>query len=110
MTDEKWQEIIFKIEENFGIEEKGGEEAEKEGGETIEFVVFSGPLGKMKLERVSRPIVIDKKTTYSRRIGGDVKVDYVYSPTEKSHKIKAYKWDENQNDWLEIEAGEGFTI
>jgi len=110
MTDKKWQELISMIEENFGIEERGSKEIEEEGGGLIEFVIFEGPLGKMKVERISRPVVIDKKTTYSRRIGGGVKVDYIFSPTEKTHKLRAYRWDGEQNDWIEIEAGEGFRI
>jgi hypothetical protein len=48
--------------------------------------------------------VIDKKTTYSRRIGSETAVEYVYSEDEKAQILKAYKWDENQDDWLEIEA------
>jgi hypothetical protein len=31
-------------------------------------------------------------------------VEYVYSPTEKSARLIVYKWDDDANDWLEINA------
>ena len=58
----------------------------------------------MKLEFISRPIVLDKKTKYAKRIGSQTAVEYIYSQEEKSHKLKIYKWDESQEDWLEMEA------
>ncbi|MEA3464120.1 MAG: hypothetical protein U9R14_03535, partial [Patescibacteria group bacterium] len=59
----------------------------------------------IKLEFVSKPVVLDKKTTYSNRIGSETKVDYVYSDTEKSNRLMAYKWDEGEDKWIEIDAG-----
>lgn len=110
MTEERWQEIVSTIEENFKVEDRGVKEVEEDGGEKIEFIIFAGPLGRMKVEWTTRPRVIDKKTTYANRIGSSVRVDYIYSPDEKIQKFKAYKWAEEQNDWLELEAGAGFKI
>lgn len=105
MTPEKWQNITGNIKDNFEVEDEGKTHLEDEGGVDIEFIVFQGPLGKMRLEFITKPVVLDKKTTYSRRIGSETKVDYVYSETEKSHQLIAYKWDDGQDDWIEIEAG-----
>jgi hypothetical protein len=110
MHDEKWQNLISMIEEKFPIEEQGEEEIAAEGGGKIEFIVFTGPLGRMKAERTTRPLVIDKKTQYSNRIGGDVKVDFVFSPTEKVHKFKVYKWDDLDFSWAEINTTGEFKI
>ena len=104
MAPEKWEEIKGNIKDNFELEDEGSLHLDEEGGVDIEFVVFQGPLGRMRLEFVSRPIVLDKKTTYSKRIGSETKVDYVYSK-ERSHQLVAYKWDDSQDDWIEIEAG-----
>ncbi len=104
MTKERWKEIIGNIKDNFGILEQGEEHIEDEGGVDIEFVEFNGPLGRMRLEFIEKPLVLDKKTIYSRRIGSETKVDYVYSDTEKSQKMSAYKWDDEQNDWMEIDG------
>lgn len=104
MLPEKWQEIIGKIKDNFKVLDSGQERFEDEGGREIEYIVFDGALGRMKLEFISKPVILDKKTKYSKRIGASTVVDYVYSPDEKSHKLKVYKWDQALNDWQEIDA------
>ncbi len=87
------------------MEEHSKRHEDEMGGTDIEFITFKGPLGRMKLEFISKPVVLDKKTTYSRRIGAETQVDYIYSKDEKSYKLKAYKWDEAREDWVEMEAG-----
>lgn len=104
MLPGKWQEIVGKIKDNFKVEESGREHLEDDGGAEIEYLVFNGPLGRLKLEFISRPVILDKKTKYSKRIGATTVIDYIYSPDEKSHKLKVYKWDEALNDWLEIDV------
>jgi len=105
MTQEKWQDIIDDIKDKFGIEERGSQHEDEMGGTDIEYIIFNGPLGRIKLEFIVRPVVLDKKTTYSRRIGSETKVDYIYSEDEKSCKLIAYKWDEAQEKWIEIKTG-----
>lgn len=108
MTDEKWLDTKSTIKEKFEIIEEGKEELdEMEGRGFREFVIFNGPLGKMKIERVVKAIVLGKKTFGSKRIGTQATVEYVYSDTEKSSKFKAYKWDEISKSWMEITIGEG---
>jgi len=105
MSPEKWTKITDNIKDNFAVENNGREHIDEAGGIDIEYIEFEGPLGRMRLEYVTQPVVIDKKTTYSRRIGSETKVDYIYSQEEKSHKLIAYKWDSGRDDWIEIEAG-----
>lgn len=104
MQPEKWQEIVGKIKDNFAVEDTGREQQPDQGGTDIEYIVFNGPLGRLKLKFISRPVILDKKTKYSKRIGATTVIDYIYSPDEKSHKLKVYKWDEALDDWQEIEA------
>jgi len=104
MLPEKWQEIIGRIKDGFPVEETEKVHLDEEGGLDIEYIIFKGPLGRMKLEFISRPVVLDKKTKYSNRVGQQTVVEYVYSPDEFSHKLKAYKWDEAVGDWAEMEA------
>jgi hypothetical protein len=108
MQPEKWQSILGNIKDNFKVEDEGNEHIDEEGGIDIEYIVFYGPLGKMRLEYVIRPIVLDKKTTYSKRIGSETKIDYVYSPDERSYTLQTYKWDELRDDWVEMESGNLF--
>jgi len=105
MTEEKWKNIVGQIKDSFKVEDEGQEHLDERGGIDVEFIIFNGPLGRMKLEFISKPVVLDKKTTYSNRIGSDTKVDYVYSEEERTEKLMAYKWDEDQEIWVEIEAG-----
>jgi hypothetical protein len=104
MSPEKWQNILGNIKDNFSYENESIEHLEEEGGIDIHSIEFQGPLGKMRLEYITKPVVLDKRTIYSRRIGSETKVDYVYSKDEKTNKLMAYRWDESQNNWVEIDA------
>ncbi len=103
MQIERWQEIISRIKDKFEVEDSGHESIEDDGGTEIDYIIFSTPLGRIRLELVSKPVVLDKKTQYSRRIGSETKVNYVYGD-EHASKMTAYKWSEADNEWEEIGA------
>lgn len=100
---DKWQEIKEKILHDFEVLNQT-EEKDEERRENIEIIEFNGPMGKMRVEWITRPKVLNKKTQYSRRIGGNVSVDYVYSEDEVTHTFKVYKWSDIKDDWEEIDA------
>ncbi len=102
MTDEKWETLVEQIQRKFGIEARTQNEPVEDAG-VREIVVFKTPAGKMKLERISRPIVIDKKIHYSKRAGSGRTVEYTYSPTEKSHRERLYRW--TGSEWEELDLG-----
>jgi len=104
MQKERWLEIISNIKDKFEIEDEGNEHLEEDGGVDIEYIVFNGPLGKIRLEYITEPLILDKKTKYSRRIGSETSIKYVYSDTEKSSKFIAYKWNQDDSEWEEIES------
>ncbi|RMD59919.1 hypothetical protein D6821_00015 [Candidatus Parcubacteria bacterium] len=104
MTPERWQTIKGHIKDNLTLLDEGQDFYEDEGGVEIEFIEFEGPMGKMRLEFVAKPVVLDKKTIYSRRIGSETAVEYVYSEDEKTYKLLAYKWDSSNEKWTEIDA------
>ena len=66
-----------------------------------EVIVFEGPAGPMKLERVTRPLVLEKKPVYSSRIGSGVSYEYVFHPTEKTHREVLFRWE--NNGWTEMD-------
>lgn len=110
MSPEKWQQIKGQIQDVFKDAEISVEKLpEPEVGEK-EIVLFTGSLGRMKLEYFTRPVVLDRQTIGSRRMGAEATVKYVYAADEFSHQLKAYKWDEAQNDWLEIDIKESFAL
>lgn len=109
MQDEKWNEIIGRIKDDFTVEEHTTEDLDPGPG-SVETIIFEGPTGRMKLERTTKPVVLDKKTIGSRRIGSDTTVEYVYSDSEFSKTFKAYQWNDAQNDWVVMEGGGAFRL
>jgi hypothetical protein len=103
MQLEKWQDILDKITSNFVVQDKGKYHLDEQGGSDVEFLIFESPIGLVKLELTSKPVVLDKKTIYSNRIGSDTNIEYVYSPTEKNYKMLAYKYKEEDDTWLSID-------
>ena len=102
MHPDKWPEIKERILSNFEILEHDTFKNE-ERKEDTEYLEFKGPMGIIRLEWVTRPKVLGKKTSYSNRIGGDVAVDYNYSEEEFTHTIHVYRWNEQLDDWQEID-------
>ena len=107
MNDEKWEEIKEMAKKNFEVLANEISELPKElGNGTKEELIFNGPLGKIKLEFIIKPLVLGKKTHYSKRMGTSAKVDYITSATEKVRTLKAYKWDEAGESWVNINSAE----
>ncbi len=104
MNLERWQDIVETIESSFSVEEKGRFEDEDGSGGYIEYIVFSGPLGRLRLEFSTRPVILDTKTKYTKRIGSDIKVENIYSDTAKSHTLEVWKWDDAADDWIAFES------
>ena len=102
MRDEKWYYLLEEIERKFGIEEKKTEEI-PEKRTTIETVIFNGASGRMKIERITRPVILERKVKFSKRIGSDSSEKYVYSEDEKIHRVSLYAWNEEESKWVEID-------
>jgi hypothetical protein len=104
MLPEKWSDVVGRIKDSFEVSDTGKIELEEEGGMIIEFIEFMSPMGRTRLEFVKKPVILDRITNYSNRIGSDTNIKYVYSKDEFSHVMIAYKWDEAQSDWSEMEG------
>lgn len=110
MTQEKWQEIKGKIKDGFELLEEKTEELGTHPG-TKETVVFKGPLGKMKLEFMTHPVILDTKAIGGKRIGAIKKIEYRYSESENVYTLKIYQWNEGQASWTAMETkGESFRL
>lgn len=105
MNDSRWENLTKMIQSKFDVEEDYIEEIpDDEGGGKIDIIICNGPMGKIKLERYVRPLVLDKKTFYSKRGGSDTAVEYVYSEDETTQSLKLFKWDEFNDEWQEINS------
>ncbi len=115
MNDEKWEDIIFNIDQKFGIESQDTEDLEienslgkKDKKGKKEIVIFNADSGKMKLERITKPLILDKKVHYKKTKAQSGQVEYILSDTEKTHKVLAYKWNNQEENWEEINLGKTF--
>lgn len=104
MDDERWESLVDKIDERFGIEKTEKFETRREDGslEWHEANTFVKDGIRYKLERITRPKVLDVKTYYARRRGGS-RTEAVYSPTERTHTVRLYQW---RNGWEEIDLSQ----
>jgi hypothetical protein len=112
INEEKWQELVEKCKSKFS-QVRLEKQAALESLINQEFLYFSlpssprfaGEAGQdIKLIWSKRPKVLDKKTHYSNRAGGDVQVDYQYSPDEFTYHLEA-EVDQNGN-WVKMDLNE----
>ncbi len=110
MDLDHWQQHKENIKSKFKIEEEGTEDLTMETQDgmvkqgTVEFIVAVTPMGKIKLAFEKRPVVLDKKFIYSHRAGQSARTEYEFSNSEFSYKLKAYKWNDLEDEWEEIDA------
>ena len=104
MRLERWQEILEQIKTSFEVEDTGVIEDDSHGGTKTEYIVFNGPLGRLRLEFSTHPVLLDTKTKYHKRIGSETEIDYVYSDTETASSLAVFRWDDELNDWRDFDS------
>jgi len=100
MNEDRWDTIRQKIKDSFTVLEEYTDELNPGTADTIE---FETPQGILKAAFIRRPKVVNKKTIYSRRVGGDVSVDYEYSSDEIVCHLNIEKWNESNQRWDKID-------
>jgi len=100
MTRERWDELIGQIKDDYRVTNDGQQPLEEEPG-TSDFIEFTGPTGEVRLELITRPLVLGKKTFGGRKIGTAAGVQYQYSPDEVTLTLKA--WRRQDGEWTEID-------
>ena len=110
MSPERWETIRDSVKKQFPVEEEGIEDliVETADGQikqgAAEFVGFESPLGRTKLQFQKKPKMEEKKYFYSKREGDAARVEYKFSEANLVFTFKAYKWDEIEEDWKEIDG------
>jgi hypothetical protein len=110
MQDDKWEDLKLELNRKFKVEEERFEDLIKETQDgpvnqgRAEILIFQSPIGKIKLVRETKPVVLDKKEHYSHQQGQSARVEYKFSDSEFSHKMKAYKWSDYEDDWVEMSS------
>ncbi len=100
MTEERWQDVKQLINSTFTVKDEYEEDLDPGMAEVIE---FEGPQGLIQAKFVTKPRLLDKKTSYSNRAGSDVKVDYIFSKDDFSSHLEVYIWSEAKNSWEKID-------
>lgn len=103
MNDDKWGILLDRIQEQFGILDQGEEPIKDIPNASREFVIFQGPMGKMMLERTTKPRVVGEKSFGGSKYGTGAGVEKIYSEDETVKTVRAYK--DNAGDWEEMDAG-----
>ena len=114
MSPERWEEIKNSVKKLFSVEEQGREDLFVETAEgrvkqgEAEFLIFQGSAlgGRIKLQLQKKPKIAGKKYFYSHRQGDAAQVEYKFSDTEMVYTFKAYKWDEDNDEWKEIDSSQ----
>lgn len=106
MSPERWQEVKHQIKSQMEVLAEYEETLDPGSAQVIEFI---GP-GTIKLQAkyVTKPRLLDKKTTFSNRIGAGVVVDYIYSEDETSSHLELRQWSEGRAEWQPLEADDLF--
>lgn len=86
MTEEKWQDLVGRIKDTFSVIDERFEPLTSGPGEA-QCIIFSSPQGTMKLERITRPILLDTHAIASKRIGSSATITKEYSKTESSSTV-----------------------
>ncbi len=109
MQDDKWEALKEELKRKFKVEDQHFEDLITSTADgpvisgKVEVIIFETPMGKIKLVRESKPVVLGKKEFYSHQQGKAARTEYQFSDTEFSHKIKAYKLDD-EDEWKEMDA------
>ena len=105
MHQGKWEDLLDKIEKMFGFIEHTTKDY-PERRMTVEMAVFEGASGRIKLERTVKPVVLDSRTSYSKRIGSEVVTEYVLSDDEYVDTVRFFRWDRLAREWKQIDMAD----
>ena len=106
MQPDRWLELKGELKQKFELEDEYSEELDHGSQEVVEFV---SPMGRVKLCFVQKPKVLDKKTTYSNRIGSGVSVEYVYDLENSTYHLDVWLWSEGNEQWEKLANQNAFN-
>ena len=105
MNQAAWERLVDLVDVKFGITEHGKETQPLEDNarlsQTIDFVCFTRDGGEYRLERISRPAVIEQKSIYHRAAGSQVRHENVYDAEQLAHRVNLLL--KRGSDWEKID-------
>ncbi|HSX41133.1 MAG TPA: hypothetical protein VLF21_00645 [Candidatus Saccharimonadales bacterium] len=101
MNDSAWERLIDAVDATCGIDKHSKNmrplDDRPDLNETVEVFEFERGGQAYKLERVSGPAIIDRKTHFTHRAGTANRIENIYDEHELGHKVTLYK--NEAGDW-----------
>lgn len=102
--DRTWDRLVDAVDAKFGIDDHGRltEPLEDRSDLTqkVQYVVFDRDGVTFKMERVTGPAIIDRKTHYHKGAGTANRIENIYDENDVSHRTNFYK--KQGSDWEPI--------
>ncbi len=108
MQDRVWNDLLDRLEMKHGevdVQKRQESRSDDLGNELvsdIDYVDFEMEGNEFRVEKVTTPMILDKKTHYSHGSGNHTTVEYVLSDTETTTKIRVFKKD--GDEWEEVKT------
>jgi len=106
--DKGWDKLVDAVDIKFGIIKHGRSDEplldRSDLTQHVQFITFERDGETYKMERVTGPAVIDRKSHYHKAAGSGVRFENIYDPNEISHKTNFYKKD--GDDWEPVSLEE----
>lgn len=101
MNDERWMQLVDRIESSFVVNSRGSRATDHGGSE--EWIEFESPRGRVKLVRTTSARVIGERALGSRRIGSDTSIEKIVDPDDLVSRLSALQYNPATGAWENIE-------
>lgn len=102
MTKERWMDFVSLAKDKFTITAEGTRPRDDGDPGAVEFIEFTGPLGKIRCEYEWHPKIIGKRALGGHKVGVGARVKYEYDPHEQTGELTVFA--ETDGAWKEIDA------
>ncbi len=108
MNQKVWDDLISRLEDKFGdisVSHRQESRTDDMGNKLvseIDFVEFEMNGDTYRVDKITAPLILDKKTHYTHTAGARASVEYVLSEDETTTKMKVYR--EEDGEFIEIQT------
>ncbi len=103
-NDATWDRLVDAVDLKFGIADHGRSTEKLEDHpdltQKVQFVTFAREGTTYKMERITGPAIIDRKTHYHKGGGGADRFENIYDPNETARRTNFYK--QSGENWVPI--------
>lgn len=105
MNEAAWDRLTDSIDVRFGIAKHGREERQLPDAPqltaAVQFIEFERGGERYRLERVTSPAIIERKTMGAHRIGAELHYQNIYDPEELTSRVVFLR--NESGEWTSIE-------